>query len=44
MVLKDLSENGHDYTDQINSILYDYSSNYEIIDLVFTSYIFISFF
>ena len=25
-------------------IIYDYSSNYEIIDLVFTSYIFISFF
>ena len=24
--------------------IYDYSSNYEIIDLVFTSYIFISFF
>ena len=24
--------------------IYDYSSNYEIIDLAFTSYIFISFF
>ena len=26
MILKDLSENGHDYTDQITSSLYDYST------------------